>query len=151
MSETEPPRPLSVRKSDALARLAKDKDLWISTASRDGVPCMVPLSFFWDGTAIYFSTASKNPTSTNIADNGRARVILGNTRDVVLFDGTAAKLTRAEADAECADEYAVKCGWDPRKSTGYLFFRFTPEHAESWRELNEHADRFLMDNGTWVV
>ena len=151
MSETEPPRPPSVRKSDALSRLAKDKDLWIATASDEGVPCMVPLSFLWNGTSIYFATASKNPTSTNIAANGRARLILGNTRDVVLFDGSASGLSRAEADTECAEGYAAKCGWDPRESRGYLFFRFAPEHAESWRELNEHADRFLMNDGAWLV
>ena len=146
-----PPRPLRDRKADALSRLADDGDLWLATAGTDRIPCVVPLSFWWDGDTIYFATLGRNPTSLNIDGGGPARVILGHTRDVVLIDGRALRLSHEEADQLCADKYAVKTGWDPRDSKGYVFFRFSFERVESWRELNEHADRVLMSDGTWTV
>ena len=50
MTDHEPPRSRSRRKQDVLARLEQDEDLWVATASADGEPCLVPLSFVWDTT-----------------------------------------------------------------------------------------------------
>ncbi|MEU5986576.1 pyridoxamine 5'-phosphate oxidase [Streptomyces sp. NPDC047434] len=50
MTDHEPPRSRSRRKQDVLARLEHDEDLWVATASADGEPCLVPLSFVWDTT-----------------------------------------------------------------------------------------------------
>lgn len=38
------------RRKDTLHRLENDVDAWVATASGD-VPCLVPLSFHWDGEA----------------------------------------------------------------------------------------------------
>ena len=46
-----PPEPRSPaqRRRDTEHRLAHDVDVWVATASPDGVPHLVPLSFDWDG------------------------------------------------------------------------------------------------------
>ncbi|MFI8289984.1 pyridoxamine 5'-phosphate oxidase [Streptomyces sp. NPDC085614] len=50
MNDHESPRSRARRKQDVLARLEHDEDLWVATASTDGGPCLVPLSFLWDTT-----------------------------------------------------------------------------------------------------
>ena len=37
-------------------RLAHDVDVWVATASTDGAPYLVPLSFDWDGEAVLLAT-----------------------------------------------------------------------------------------------
>jgi hypothetical protein len=151
MSELPAPRPLAQRKTDSLARLENDKDLWIATGDTTGAPCMVPLSFWWDGYMLYVATAGKNPTSLNIQASGLARVVLGHTRDVTLIDVRARKISNEEATDKCADAYTQKCGWDPRNSKGYFFFELVPVRVEAWRELNEHVPREIMTAGVWTA
>ncbi|MFD5871078.1 pyridoxamine 5'-phosphate oxidase [Streptomyces sp. NPDC060322] len=148
---TAPPRPLSKRKDDALEHLKNDKDLWVSSAGADGNSCLVPLSFWWSGESVYVATVHTNPTGQNIARTGQARVALGHTRDVVLVETSAALVEKDELPTAYGDAYAEKCGWDPRNSSGYRFYRLDPQRIESWRELNEHADRELMKDGSWLV
>jgi len=144
------PRSSHQRKTDSLARLRDDKDMWISTASSSGVPSLVPLSFWWNEPALFFATKSTNPTSENVNETGTACVIVGHTRDVTSMTGAATLLTTEEAVELCAQPYVEKCGWNPLED-GYVFHRFIPDHIEVWRELNEHSDRLLMENGGWTV
>lgn len=147
----EPARPLSERKEDVLLRLANDKDLWIGTSDGGGEPTLVPLSFLWDGAVLVIATVATNPTGKNIVQTGQAKVVLGLTRDVVLIDVAASLLDPKEVAEQTASAYMAKLGWDPRESPGYRFYRLTPRSVESWRELNEHADRLLMRDGQWLV
>jgi hypothetical protein len=148
-----PPRSAATRRSDLIDRLENDKDLWMATASLTGEPCLVPLSFLWDGSSIFIATVPSNPTARNIDATGRARAVLGHTRDVGLIDATAQHLTTEDAAERCAERYAEKCGWNPLEATkpSYAFFELTPDRIESWRELNEHDDRLLMSDQTWVT
>ncbi len=49
----QPPRSLEQRRRDTEHRLEHDVDLWVATASEDGAPYLVPLSFDWDGEAVF--------------------------------------------------------------------------------------------------
>jgi pyridoxamine 5'-phosphate oxidase-like protein len=141
------PRTRTQRRQDTLRRLEQDVDAWVATAD-GGVPCLVPLSFHWDGTALYLSTLVTNPTARNIAANGNVRLTLGETRDVVLIDGVASQATLTD---ELADAFATRVGFDPRKTKqNYPFFRVTPRLVQAWREVNEIADRDLMRDGEWI-
>ncbi|GAB2642165.1 pyridoxamine 5'-phosphate oxidase family protein [Kribbella swartbergensis] len=147
---TEPARPLSVRKQDTLRRLEQDVDLWVATASPDGAPYLMPLSFLWDGKTFLLSTAAANPTARNLRANPTTHLTLGHTRDVIHIAGTsqfvdADDLTETEGDA-----FTAKAGFDPRKS-GYPYFRITPTRIQAWREVNELKDRLLMQDGVWLV
>ena len=64
-----------------------DVDLWVASASADGVPHLVPLSFDWDGATILLSTPRDSPTGRNLAASRSARLGLGETRDVTLIEG----------------------------------------------------------------
>src|SRR5689334_11905236 len=80
------PRSRSRRRRDSEHRLEHDVDLWVATASPDGAPYLVPLSFDWDGEALLLATPADSPTGRNLAATGAARVGLGTTRDVTMID-----------------------------------------------------------------
>ena len=46
------PRSRAQRRRDTEHRLTRDKDVRVASASADGAPCLVPLSFGWDGEAL---------------------------------------------------------------------------------------------------
>lgn len=140
------PRTRDQRRQDTLRRLVQDVDAWVATAAGD-VPCLVPLSFHWDGTALYLSTLATNPTARNLAANGRIRLTLGETRDVVLIEGVATPVTPSE---EVAATFAKRTGFDPRTLRNYPFFRVEPRLVQAWREVNEIAGRDLMRDGEWI-
>ncbi len=144
---TPPPRSPEQRKGDTLHRLAHDVDAWVATADPAGVPYLVPLSFLWDGETFLISTAATNPTARNLRANGRVRLTVGPTRDVVLVEGTATAVDHLTA--EVGDLFAAKTGFDPRTLRDYPYFRIRPELIQAWREANELAGRELMVAGEW--
>ncbi|MEV0025594.1 pyridoxamine 5'-phosphate oxidase family protein [Streptomyces atroolivaceus] len=151
MTEREPARGPEQRKQDALDRLEKDDDAWVATASADGVPCLVPLSFVWDGCTLLLATRRTNPTAVNVTPSGQARVTLGHTRDVVLIEGTAEIVEGADLSDDSGDAFAAKLGWDPRGRPAWVYLRITPDTVKAWREENELAGRELMRGSTWLV
>jgi hypothetical protein len=138
---TEPARGTAQRVADTLHRLEHDVDAWVATASPEGEPCMVPLSFLWDGRTLLFSTAAGNPTARNLAANGRARVGVGPTRDVVLIECDVQTLTAGDLRPGEEDAFAGKTGFRP--GPRYVYLRMTPLRVQAWREVNELADRDL--------
>jgi general stress protein 26 len=143
---TAAPRPFPERKQDTLRRLEHDVDAWVATASLDGTPYLMPLSFLWTGETLLLSTAARNPTARNLRANPVLQLTIGQVRDLVHITGTAAatEITDAEGDA-----FAAKAGFDPRPLPNYPFIRITPTRIQAWREANELPDRVLMDNGRW--
>ena len=144
------PRPLAVRKQDTLDRIDQDVDAWVATASLDGTPYLMPLSFLWDGRTLLLSTAVNNPTARNLRANPLVQLTIGQTRDVVHIIATTEEL--ATVPAAEGDAFAAKAGFDPRQaSTPYPFIRATPTTIQAWREGNEIKGRLLMRSGTWLV
>ena len=146
------PRPRAQRRRDTEHRLAHDVDLWVATASPDGAPFLVPLSFDWDGEALLLATPGKSPTGRNLAATGTVRLALGHTRDVVMIDGDVEVLEMDALPRETGDRFTARAGFDPRSlSTPYLWFRVTPRRVQAWREVDELSDRELMSDGHWSV
>jgi hypothetical protein len=81
------PRSRPRRRRDTEHRLTRDVDLWVASASADGAPYLVPLSFDWDGEALLVATPTDSPTGRNLAATRAARLGLGHTRDVSMIDG----------------------------------------------------------------
>ena len=147
-----PPRPRSQRRRDTERRLTHDVDLWVASASADGAPHLIPLSFDWDGTAILLSTPRDSPTGRNLATSRSARLGLGETRDVTLIEGDVEVLAIDALPAELGDRFAARTGFDPRAlQTPYCWFRITPRRILAWREVNELAERELMREGRWTI
>lgn len=150
-----PPRSAAERKEHVLELLESEADVWVATAGAGGEPLLIPLSFAWTGTALVLSTPAGSPTGRNLAANGKARIALGGTRDVVLIQAAVRTYSGTEVPDELADPFAAKHTWDPRKdssaSGAYAFFEATPVRIQSWREENELKGRTLMRAGAWLV
>ncbi|WP_327009006.1 pyridoxamine 5'-phosphate oxidase family protein [Dactylosporangium sp. NBC_01737] len=138
---TVPARGAAQRVADTLHRLEHDVDAWVATASPQGEPCMVPLSFLWDGSTLLFSTLDSNPTARNLAANGQARVAVGPTRDVVLMECAVETVPAAQLPPGVVEAFADKTGFRP--GPRYVYLRMTPLRVQAWREVNELADRDL--------
>lgn len=144
------PRSPIWRRRDTERRLAHDVDVWVSSASADGTPYLVPLSFDWDGTALLLATPADSPTGRNLAATGRARLGLGPTRDVTMIDADVTVLDPVLPQE--ADRFAARTGFDPRTEPArYRWFRATPTRVQAWREADELPGRDLMRAGRWVA
>jgi Pyridoxamine 5'-phosphate oxidase len=147
----EPARTRAQRKADVLARLTGDVDLWVASADATGDAYLIPLSYYWDGAALTVSTPRASRTAVNLTRAGSARVALGQTRDVVLIDGTVEALTLG-TDPELEEAHAQASGFDPRTLTEeYVYLRITPRAIQAWREVNELAGRWVMREGEWLA
>ncbi|MFF0572739.1 pyridoxamine 5'-phosphate oxidase family protein [Streptosporangium saharense] len=146
------PRSRARRRRDTEYRLAHDVDLWVASASADGVPYLVPLSFDWDGEALLLSTPADSPTGRNLTATRVVRLALGHTRDVSMIEGEVEVLEIDALPPERADRFAERTGFDPRESaTPYRWFRVVPRRIQSWREVDELRERDLMRDGHWLA
>ena len=146
------PRSRAERRRDTEGRLAHDVDCWVASASADGAPYLVPLSFDWDGGALLVATPTDSPTGGNLAVTRAVRLGLGHTRDVSMIDGEVEVLEMEALPRERADRFAARTGFDPRgEATQYRWFRISPRRIQAWREVNELEGRELMRDGRWLV
>jgi Pyridoxamine 5'-phosphate oxidase len=146
------PRSRTQRRRDTEHRLAHDVDLWVATASADGAPYLVPLSFDWDGEELLVATPAESPTGRNLAASGMVRLGLGHTRDVSMIDGEVEVLELDALPREAGDRFAARTGFDPRaEPTPYRWFRISPRRIQAWREANELPGRDLMRDGRWLI
>jgi hypothetical protein len=146
------PRSRAERRRDTEHRLAHDVDLWVATASPDGAPYLVPLSFDWDGEALLMATPADSPTGRNLAATRTVRLGLGPTRDVTMIEGDVEVLEIDALPRERGDLFAARTGFDPRAlATPYRWFRVSPRRVQAWREVDELTGRELMRDGRWLV
>ena len=146
------PRSRGQRRRDTEHRLAHDVDAWVASASPDGMPYLVPLSFDWDGEALLVATPADSPTGRNLAAARAVRLGLGPTRDVSMIEGEVEVLEMGELPRERGDRFAARTGFDPRElATPYRWFRVTPRRIQAWREVNELPGRELMRDGRWLA
>jgi hypothetical protein len=142
------PRGREARLRDTHAKLNNDVDVWVATSGTPGGAHLVPLSYLWDGTAFLISTPRASVTGRNLLADGRVRLSLGPTRDVVIVDGTAEPV---DITPETGDAFAAKTGFDPRElAEPYQYFLIRPRRIQAWREANELRGRDLMQNGRWL-
>ncbi|MFJ9574933.1 pyridoxamine 5'-phosphate oxidase family protein [Streptomyces sp. NPDC101191] len=147
-----PPRSRAQRRRDTEHRLTHDVDVWVASASVDGAPHLVPLSFDWDGEALLAATPAASPTGRNLAATRTARLALGHTRDVAMIEGDVEVLDIDALPPHLGDRFAARTGFDPRSlTTSYRWFRITPQRVQAWREENELSGRELMREGHWLA
>jgi len=144
------PRRLEERLRDTQAKLETDVDLWVATAGSGGAH-LIPLSYLWDGSTFLISTPRASATGRSLLANGRVRLGLGPTRDVVIVDGTAEPVDVTDLGPATGDAFAAKTGFDPRElDEPYQYFLIRPERIQAWREANELPGRDLMRDGRWL-
>jgi hypothetical protein len=108
------PRSRAQRRRDTEHRLTNDIDVWVASASMDGSPYLVPLSFDWDGEALLIATPTDSPTGRNLAATRTVRLGLGHTRDVSVIKGDVEVLELEALPRERGDRFATRTGFDPR-------------------------------------
>jgi hypothetical protein len=146
------PRSRGQRRRDTEHRLAHDVDVWVATASADGVPYLVPLSFDWDGGALLMATPIDSLTGRNVAASRTARLGLGHPRDVSMIEGDGEVLKIDAVPSRGGDRFVARTGFDPRApATSYAWFRVRPRRIQAWREVDELPERELMRDGRWLV
>ena len=146
------PRSRLQRRRDTEHRLTHDVDLWVASASPEGAPYLVPLSFYWDGETLLVATPPETPTARNMAATRAVRLGLGETRDVSIIDAEVEAIDNDELPRERGDRFAAHTGFDPRTlSPPYRWFRVTPRRIQAWRQVNELPERDLMRDGRWLV
>ncbi len=122
-----------------------------STASPDGTPYLVPLSFEWDGESLLLATPADSPTGRNLTATRTARLALGPTRDVTMIDGDVEPVDVDALPAARLDRFAAHTGFDPRAlAEPYGWFRVVPRRVQAWREADELRGRELLRDGTWI-
>jgi hypothetical protein len=147
-------RSLEQRKSDALAKLTENgANVWVASASPACIVHLVPVSHSWNGNQVVVATGPKSRTVANVNANGRVRLALGETRDVVMIDAILVEsVPAAKATAALADAYATQAGWDPRTDGGdYVYLVLSPERIQVWREGEDLTGRTVMQDGTWMT
>jgi hypothetical protein len=144
------PRTRAQRRADTLTKLRSEVDLWVASADEAGAVHLVPLSFYWDGSALTLATATASRAGRNLLRAGWARVALGPTRDVVIIEGPLEAIPTG-TDRELEAAYARASGWDPSEEPGdHVYLRLTPDSIQAWRESNELTGRLLMRGGAWL-
>jgi len=110
---------------------------WIATTRRDGRPTTVAVWAVWLDGYLYFSTSPETATAQNLAANPQAIAHTESAVEVVMLEGTAARLTGDRVSARVVDAYENKYGWrlDPADA-GMPFFALTPRVARSWLAEN---------------
>ncbi|MEV8317140.1 pyridoxamine 5'-phosphate oxidase family protein [Streptomyces sp. NPDC059900] len=140
------------RRRETLARLERERDIWLSTAHPEHGPHQVPLWFWWDGRAVWLCTGETTATARNARTERRVRLALPDTDDVVLVQGEAECFPAAGVPRAAGDGFAAKFGWDPRQEPApFLYLRVTPGTVRAWRGEHEQHGRVLMRDGVWVV
>jgi hypothetical protein len=149
--QPEPARSRSQRRTDTLAKLRTEVDLWVASADGAGRAYLIPLSYYWDGSHLTIATPRASRTARNLMHAGWARVALGPTRDVVIIEGPVEAIPIG-TDSRLEDAHAQATGFDPRTlAEEYIYLGITPHSIQAWREANELAGRQLMRNGEWLA
>lgn len=100
------------RIADSLSLLEAGDDAWAGYGS-DGTPHLVIFSFAWDSAAreIVFCTEAGSRTVRNVENGaGSARVGIGGTRDVPMFDGQLENVGEVSGEPATAAFFAKATG-----------------------------------------
>ena len=144
-------RSTPVRIENVLARLAHDDNVWLATASPEGVPHLVPLSLAWVDDQVVCATPTLSKTVQNISQTPTVRLALESTIDVVVIDADARCIGTSQADSCLIEPYVSRVGWDPRDlPEPWSLIVIMPSRVQAWNSVNEMKGRTLMRDGSWT-
>ena len=120
-------------------RLTHDIDAWVASASADGAPYLVPLSFDSDGEALLMATPTDSPTGRNLAATRAVGLGRGHTRDGSMIDGEVEVLEALRQERR--DRFVARTGFDPRAlATPYPWVRISPRRIQAWRRSTGRSE-----------
>jgi hypothetical protein len=145
-------RTIEQRKTDVLAALGQNRDLWLATSSRSGRPHLIAVSTWWDGSGLVMATVDGSRTARNLDATGVGRLGAGTTDDVIMIDvRVAGSVPVADAPSGLKDGFAAGAGWDPaEEGDGWRFFRLQPMAIQAYRGYGELEGRQVMRDANWL-
>jgi PPOX class probable F420-dependent enzyme len=69
------------------------REIWVATAAPDGRPDAVPVWFWWDGEAVFFTTKADSRKARNLARQPAVVVHNGDGTDPIIVKGDAEVVT----------------------------------------------------------
>ncbi|MBA2338720.1 MAG: pyridoxamine 5'-phosphate oxidase family protein [Acidimicrobiia bacterium] len=140
------------RIADAIDMLSTQRDCWVATADRDGIPHLVPLRLDWNGVEVVIATRGGNRTARNLAESGAATVAVGQTDDLVLIRAAVAGTVDAGTESDTRAHFVARTGWDPAAGAGdWVMVRLAPRTIQVWGPTSEMADRIVFADGRWLA
>jgi hypothetical protein len=119
-------------------RLCAAREIWVATVSPKGRPDAVPVWFWWDGRAAYFTCAAGTTKPRNIAHQPEVVLLNGDGSDPIVIKGRAERVTEAEKLARVDAAYREKYV-DPHSGTPATIFvaddhvyRVRPRLISAW-------------------
>jgi Pyridoxamine 5'-phosphate oxidase len=120
------------------ARLRSMREIWIATADTAGRPDAVPVWFWWDGSAAWFTTKELSRKAQNLVAQPRVVLHNGDGADPIIIKGVAdlvdAPDDLARVDAAYGEKYV-----DPHSGAratiyvdGDVAFRVRPRLVMAW-------------------
>jgi Pyridoxamine 5'-phosphate oxidase len=144
-------RDTATRKADVQAALAKQGDLWLSTADRAGKPHLIAVSAWWDGDDLVVATTASSRTARNLAPGGDVRLAAGTPADAIMIDAEVVEKVPASDAGMVAEGFSRAVGWDPREvGEGWAFFRLRPKRIQAYRGYDELEGRDVMRGSRWL-
>ncbi|WP_167462328.1 pyridoxamine 5'-phosphate oxidase family protein [Nocardia brasiliensis] len=142
------PRALAERKQHVLELLTGSGHLWLATAA-ESRPHLVPLAFAYGEGDLLMVTKPGTRTVRGLRAAGQARAALGDTRDVVVIDGTTTLFDPRTVDGPLGELLdTLPMG---RRVPGSVGVRLRPDRIQAWQSMAEIGDRTLMSGGRWLV
>jgi nitroimidazol reductase NimA-like FMN-containing flavoprotein (pyridoxamine 5'-phosphate oxidase superfamily) len=123
--------------SNVERRLQSMREIWIATASPSGRPDAVPVWFWWDGEAAYFTCKAGTVKPRNIAHEPSVVLHNGDGADPIIVKGRAERVADAEERERVAAAYGEKYV-DPGSGTRMELtdddevYRVTPRRISAW-------------------
>ncbi len=145
-------RDTATRKSDVLAALERQQDVWLATADAAGRTRLIAASGWWEGADLVIATRGASRTARNLAMNPGAEVALGTPADAVVIDVQRVDSSAVEDTPELCQGFAAAVGWDPREAgEGWMFFRLRPTRIQAFRGYDEVDGRDVMLRSRWLA
>lgn len=125
--------------------MAAARNYWICTTRPDGRPHAVPVWGVWVDDTFFHGGRPDTRKARNLDINPHLAVHLESGNDVVILEGSAAKLTEDNADAELLrridDAYEAKYGM----RHGTPVWQLRSRRALAWNESLSSATRWSFD------
>jgi uncharacterized protein len=116
----------------------KDNEICrFATASRNGEPHLVPVSYIWDQDCAYIVTDYGTRKLRNLKENPKAAILVdsGGTRKLLLISGPVEIIEKGEEYRRLYKLFYSKLDWvkrDPWKEGEAPFIKITPTFKTGW-------------------
>lgn len=129
-------------------RMEKSRNYWICTTRADGRPHAAPVWGVWLEGALYFGSGDTSSKARNLDRTGQVSVHLESGDEVVIMEGTAARIHDMALLERVAALYGAKyVSYKPTAQELAGMFRMTPKLVMAWLETDfpRTATRWIFD------